>query len=69
MEEEKDDSSSRDDKPPMVNGMAVPIREGPMRSAKPGKRTQPMEINSEDYDMNGNVENGDVLQVSNFLTF
>lgn len=52
MEEEKDDSGGHD-KPPMVNGMAVPIREAPMRSARPGKRLQPMDT-SDEYEMNGN---------------
>ena len=74
MEEERDisqESSSKDDKPPMVNGMAVPIREAPNRSARPGKRGQPMDI-SEEYDttpgmkgVNGSMENGldSLLQV------
>ena len=46
------------DKPPMVNGMAVPLREAPMRSARPNKRTPPME--SEEYD-NGHLGNGDTM--------
>ena len=67
MEDEyKDDSISPEDKPqpPMVNGLAVPIREAPMRSAKPGgKRQQPME--SEEYEMNGVANSADrVLNVS-----
>lgn len=61
-EDSKDDSSSRDDKPPMVNGMAVPIREGPGRSARPGKRVQPMDT-SDEFDMNGNGPVDGMLQV------
>ncbi|KAL8575228.1 hypothetical protein ACOMHN_042349 [Nucella lapillus] len=30
--------------PPIINGFAMPIREGTMRSARPGQRTQPMEL-------------------------
>ena len=59
MEDEKDDSLSTDDKPPMVNGMAVPIREAPMRSARPGGKRQPME--SEEYEMNGVANSADGL--------
>lgn len=63
MDEEKDDIVIPQEKPPMVNGQAVPLREGPMRSARPGKRLQPMDT-SDEYDMNGNVENGDnIMQV------
>ncbi|KAK7088036.1 uncharacterized protein [Littorina saxatilis] len=32
------------DKPPAINGFAVPIREGTMRSARPGQRSAPMEV-------------------------
>ena len=61
-DESKDDSLSTEDKPqpPMVNGLAVPIREAPARSAKPGgKRQQPME--SDDYEMNGVANSADRL--------
>ncbi|XP_021377640.1 espin-like isoform X2 [Mizuhopecten yessoensis] len=43
----EEESSSKD--PPVVNGYAVPMREGPARSARPGQsRLQPME--SEEYE-------------------
>lgn len=35
----EDDSNA-----PVVNGYAVPIRENPVRSARPGQRSQPMEV-------------------------
>lgn len=66
MEEEKEDSASHDDKPPMVNGMAVPIREAPMRSARPGKRLQPMDT-SDEYQINGSMENGDADMQDNVI--
>ena len=72
-DESKDDSLSTEDKPqpPMVNGLAVPIREAPARSAKAGgKRQQPME--SEEYEMNGVANSADrLLNVSTvkFLNF
>ena len=59
MEDEKEDSLGTDDRPPMVNGMAVPIREAPMKSARPGKRQQPME--SEEYEVNGITNSVDGL--------
>ena len=59
MEDEKEDSLGTDDRPPMVNGMAVPIREAPMKSARPGKRQQPME--SEEYEVNGITSSVDGL--------
>ena len=59
MEDEKEDSYGMDDKPPMVNGMAVPIREAPAKSARPGKRQQPME--SEEYEVNGITNSADGL--------
>ena len=65
MDEERDDSredSSRDDKPPMVNGMAVPIREGPGRSARPGKRVQPMDT-SDEFEVNGGGPVDSLMQV------
>lgn len=36
-----------DDKPPIVNGHAVPIREGPARSANPHNRLQPVDDEGE----------------------
>ncbi|KAK7481562.1 hypothetical protein BaRGS_00027211 [Batillaria attramentaria] len=38
-----DENVEEDDKPPVINGFAVPIREGTMRSARPGQRSVPME--------------------------
>ncbi|XP_076452264.1 uncharacterized protein LOC143287907 [Babylonia areolata] len=37
-----DENTQDDDTPPVINGFAMPIREGTMRSARPGQRTQPM---------------------------
>ena len=39
-----DENTEEDDKPPVINGFAVPIREGTMRSARPGQRSTPMEV-------------------------
>ena len=39
-----DENIEESDKPPAINGFAVPIREGTMRSARPGQRSAPMEI-------------------------
>ncbi|KAL3856149.1 hypothetical protein ACJMK2_010937 [Sinanodonta woodiana] len=50
MEEEKD----TEEKPPMMNGLAVPIQDAPMRSNQPGQRLQPMD--SDDYDSVRNSE-------------
>ncbi|XP_060599781.1 uncharacterized protein LOC132753347 isoform X3 [Ruditapes philippinarum] len=59
MEDEKElDLNNQDDKPPMVNGMAVPIREAPMRSARPGKRVQPMDT-SDEYEMDKILESSE----------
>ncbi|XP_052224154.1 SH3 and multiple ankyrin repeat domains protein 3-like isoform X2 [Dreissena polymorpha] len=60
MDLSKDETADLDDRPPMVNGMAVPIREGPGRSARPGKRVQPMDT-SDEFEMNGDLTNGDGL--------
>ena len=38
-----DENTEDGDKPPVINGYAVPIREGTMKSARPGQRTLPME--------------------------
>ena len=42
-----DENTEEDDKPPVINGFAVPIREGTMRSARPGQRSVPMEVDEE----------------------
>ncbi|WAR02220.1 RAI14-like protein, partial [Mya arenaria] len=55
MDEEKEDPIITSDKVPMVNGQAVALQEGPARSARPGKRVQPMDT-SDEYEMNGDVE-------------
>jgi len=67
MEEERDDIVIPGDRVPMVNGQAVPLREGPARSARPGKRVQPMDT-SDEFEMNGDGgSNGDgMLQVRIF---
>lgn len=49
MDEEVKDFDPKPPKPPTVNGHAVPIKEGPPRSAKPVHRTQSLE--SEDLEM------------------
>lgn len=38
-----DENVDEGDKPPVINGFAVPIREGTLRSARPGQRSVPME--------------------------
>lgn len=43
----EDDDEVETAKPPMVNGFAVPVKDGPIRSTNPGHRLQPME--SEEY--------------------